>query len=160
MVRQLQDLCYKGNSPRQPTDLNRAVRAAVAADPTLAGRASLDLEPDLPPVQGTALDLERLAGVLLRGSSAATPPVPGSVRVQTGKGDGAMVWLRVEDAGAEPDRESLPRLFEPFVPVRAGDDGVAPALAKAIARRLGGNLRGETRVGGGMVFVAELRAAE
>jgi C4-dicarboxylate-specific signal transduction histidine kinase len=66
----------------------------------------------------------------------------------------------VEDAGADPDDALLPRLFEPFVPVRAGDDGVTLALAKAIARRAGGNLRGERRVGGGMVFTAELRAAE
>ena len=44
--------------------------------------------------------------------------------------------------------------------MRAGDDGVGLALAKAIARRLGGNVRGEKRAGGGMVFVAELRATE
>ena len=80
--------------------------------------------------------------------------------VQTGKGTGLAVWLRVADAGSDPDEALLPRLFEPFVPVREGDDSVALALAKAVARRLGGNLRGERRPEGGMVFVAELRAAE
>ena len=80
--------------------------------------------------------------------------------MRTGKGANPTVWLRVEDTGSNPDDQLLPRLFEPFVPVREGDDGIALALAKAIARRLGGNLRGERREGGGMVFVAELRAAE
>jgi signal transduction histidine kinase len=160
MVRRLQDLCHKGNPARPPTDLNRAVRAAVAADPSLGGRARLDLGAGLPNVQGTALDLERLAGALLRGSAGAAPPGPEAVTVRTGRGAGPVVWLQVEDAGADPDDELLPRLFEPFVPVRGGDDGVSLALAKAIARRLGGNVRGDRRVGGGMVFVAELRAAE
>ncbi len=159
MVRRLQDFCHKGSSPRQPTDLNRAVRAA-AADPALASRVRLELAAGLPPVQGTALDLERLAAALLRGPADPAAPAAGVVSVGTGKGTGAAVWLRVEDPGANLDDDLLPHLFEPFVAVRAGDEGVSLALAKAIARRVGGNLRGEKRAGGGMVFVAELRAAE
>ncbi len=158
MVRRLQDYCHKGSPPRQPSDLNQAVRAA-AADSTLAGRLHLELAPNLPPVQGTALDLERLAGGLLRGAAAAATGHE-LVTVATGRGTGATVWLRVEDAGPDPDDDLLPHLFEPFVSIRAGDDGVGLALAKSIARRLGGNLRGEKRAGGGMLFVAELRAAE
>jgi signal transduction histidine kinase len=153
MVRRLQDFCHKGSPARQPGDLNRAVRAAVAADPDLARRVRLELEPALPPVQGTALDLERLAAGLLRGSA-------GEAVAATGRGPGPAVWLRVEDSGPDPDDELLAHLFEPFVPLREGGDGVGLALAKAIARRLGGNLRGERRAGGGMLFAAELRAAE
>jgi signal transduction histidine kinase len=160
MVRRLQEHCQKGNPPRQSADLNRAVRSVVAADSALGERVRLELENDLSLVQGTALDLERLAAGLLRGASAAAPPGAAVVTARTGKGPGTTVWLRVEDAGAEPDNELLPRLFEPFVSVRDGDDGVTLALAKAISRRLGGLLRGEKRVGGGMVFVVELRAVE
>ena len=152
-VRRLQEFCQKGGPPRQPADLNRAVRAALGADPALAGRAGFESAPGLPLVQGTALDLERLAGALLRGAGT-------DVAVRTGQGPGRLVWLRVEDRGADPDDDLLPHLFEPFVTVRDGDDGVALALAKAIARRIGGNVRGEKRVGGGMVFVAELRPAD
>ncbi len=158
MVRRLQDYCHKGSPPRQPGDLNRAVRVALADSP-LAGRVHLALDPHLPPVQGTALDLERLAGGLLRGSAGAAT-TPGGVTMTTGKGSGSAVWLRVEDGGPDPDEELVPHLFEPFVAVRTGDDGVGLALAKSIARRLGGNVRGEKRPGGGMLFVAELRAAE
>jgi signal transduction histidine kinase len=158
MVRRLQDFCHKGSPPRQPADLNRAARAA-AADPAFAGRVHLELAPGLPPVQGPALDLERLATALLRGSAAAAPG-GGVVTVATGRGNGPAVWLRVQDVGPDPDDEQLGHLFEPFVPARAGDDGIGLPLAKAIARRLGGNLRGEKRAGGGMLFVAELRAAE
>jgi signal transduction histidine kinase len=160
LVRRLQDFCHKGSPPRAPADLNPAVHAAVAADATLADRVRLDLAPDLPPVQGSAFDLERLAGALLRASAGAAPPGPGSVTLATGRGTVTAVWLRVEDAGADPDDDLLLHLFEPFVAVRPGDDGVALALAKAIVRRLGGSVRGEKRPGGGMVFVAELRAAE
>jgi signal transduction histidine kinase len=154
LVRRLQDLCYKGSPPRRPADVNRAVRTALAADPGLAGRVRFEPAPDLPPAQGAPSDLARLAAALLRGAG------PGAVALRTGRGPDSSVWLRVEDAGPDPDDELLPRLFEPFVAVRAGDDGVALALAKAIARRLGGNVRGEKRAGGGMAFVAELRAAE
>ncbi len=160
LVRRLQDFCSRGSPPRQPTDLNAAVQAAVAADPDPAGRVRLELGAELPPVQGTPRDLERLAGALLRGACAASPAEAGAIVARTGKGPGAAVWLRVEDAGADPDDELLPQLFEPFVAVRPGDDGLALPLAKAVARRLGGALRGEKRAGGGMVIVAELRAAD
>jgi len=153
-VRRLQELCQKGSPPRQPADLNRAVRAALEAGATLAGRAGFEPAPGLPLVQGTALDLERLAGALLRGAGADV------VAVRTGQGPGRLVWLRVEDRGADLDDDLLPHLFEPFVAVRDGDDGVTLALAKAIARRIGGNVRGEKRAGGGMLFVAELRPAD
>ena len=152
VVRRLQDLCQKGGPPRRPADLNRAVRAALAAEPALAARVTFEPQAGLPPVQGAPPDLERLAGALLRGAGAAT--------VRTGQGPGAVVWLQVEDAGADPDADLLPRLFEPFVAARPGDDGVSLALAKSIARRIGGNVRGDRRAGGGMVFVAELRPAE
>jgi signal transduction histidine kinase len=160
MVRRLQDFCHKGSPPRQPSDLNRAVRAALDADPALARRVHSALGADLPPVQGTALDLERLAAGLLRGSASAEGPGAEPLTVATGKGAGAGVWLQVEGAGHDPDDEQLSHLFDPFVPLRPGDDGVGLALAKAIARRLGGNLRGEKRAGGGVLFVAELRVAE
>src|SRR5438270_742821 len=80
MVRRLQDLCYNRTPPQAAADLNRAVRVAVA-DASLAERVCLELKPDLPPVQGTPLDLERLAGALLRG---AVGPGQGTVNVQTG----------------------------------------------------------------------------
>jgi signal transduction histidine kinase len=154
MVRQLQDLCQRGSPPRRPGDLNRAVAAALTADPALAARVSFQPQAGLPPVQGAPGDLERLAGALLRGSGGE------AVTARTSRGSGGAVWLQVEDAAADPDDDLLGRLFEPFVPARAGDDGVALALARAIARRIGGSVRGERRAGGGLVFVAELRAAE
>jgi signal transduction histidine kinase len=157
MVRRLQELCYEGAPSRQPYDLNRAVRAA-AADPGVAGRVGLELEPDLPLVQGSRQDLERLAGALLRGAALVSGDV--AILARTGRGPGTAVWLSVEDRGPDPAQELLPQLFEPFLAVREGDDGQAAALAKAIARRIGGSVRGERRAGGGMVFVAELRPAE
>jgi signal transduction histidine kinase len=153
MVRRLQDHCHKASLPPEPTDLNGAVRAAVANP---LGGVHLELEPRLPRVLGTRLDLERLVAALLRGATTER----GAVTVRTGKGVGTAVWLRVEDACTEPDGELLARLFEPFVEARAGDDGVSLALAKMIARRCGGTLRCERRDGGGIVLVAELRAAE
>ncbi len=156
MVRRLQELCYEGAPPRQPSDLNRAVRAA-AAEPGLAGRVDLELDPGLPLVQGAPQDLERLVAALLRTAAVASST---AVRVRTGRGPGTAIWLQVEDSGPDPDEALLPQLFEPFVAIREGDDGLAAALAKAIARRMGGSVRGERGAAGGMVFVAELRPAE
>ena len=152
LVRRLQDLCGKAFPPRQVADLNRAVRAV------LAQRVRLELEPTLPPVQGTALDLERLADALVRGGSAGS--VVADVTVQTARGPGATVWLRVESPEANPDPTWLTRLFEPFVGLQPGEGGTALALARAVARRLGGSVRAEPRTGGGLLFIAELRAAE
>src|SRR4051794_18825501 len=57
LVRQLQQYCQEQQLPPGPVDLNRAVRAAVAA---CGLPVHLDLEADLAPVLGSAADLERL----------------------------------------------------------------------------------------------------
>jgi signal transduction histidine kinase len=155
MVRRLQELCYAGAGLRQPSDLNRAVRVA-AHDPALATQVRLELDPGVPLVQGAPQDLERLAGAVLRATAA---PASAAVSARTGQGPGPVVWLRVEDAGPDPDDGQLRALFEPFAAVREGGDGLAAPLAKAIVRRLGGSIRAERRVGGGLVLVAELRPA-
>jgi signal transduction histidine kinase len=158
-VRRLQDFCSQGQPPPGSADLNRAARAAVAARGGEGAAVSLELDPALPAVQGTDLDLERLVGVLL-GSAAAEAASGGTaVAVRTGRGPDSSVWLRVEDTAPEPDEELMPRLFEPFAGVRAGGDGGGPALARAIARRLGGTVRAEKRPGGGLIVVVDLREA-
>ena len=55
-----------------------------------------------------------------------------------------------------PPAESFFRLDGKVAFVTGGGQGIG----EAIARRLGGNVRGEKRLEGGMVFIAELRAAE
>jgi signal transduction histidine kinase len=152
--RQLQEFCHREQAGARTADLNRAVRAAVeTAAPGAAVR--LELADDLPAVHGTDLDLERLAGALAGAAAAAG----GAVAVRTGRGGESGVWLSVEDDGPAPDEDELPHLFEPFVAVRPGDDGYSRAVARAIARRLGGGIRAERRAGGGMVFVVDLREA-
>jgi signal transduction histidine kinase len=154
MVRRLQDLCQKGAPPRQSADLNRAVRVALTATPGLVPRVTFEPQAALPPVQGAALDLERLAGSLLRGAGT------GALTVRTARAAGGVVRLQVGAAGADRDDDELRHLFEPFAANRPGEDGVSLALARAIARRLGGSVRGERRAGGGLLLVAELRPAE
>ncbi len=151
-MREMQEFCQRGRPPLGAADLNRAARAAAAAHPA----ARLELAPDLPPVLGSDLDLERIAGVLLRNAAAAGAH---DMLVRTGRGAGGAPWLRVEDDGAAPDDEAIASLFEPFAESRPGGEGEGLALVKAIVRRVEGSVAGEKRPGGGMTFTVGLRPA-
>jgi len=118
----------------------------------------LGLAPNLPPVPGTAPELQRLGMYLLSNAAAAASGHDGRVAVYTELQAGKIV-LRVEDSGPSLTPEQLDRLFDPSCSGREGSDRLELAASKSLVRRLGGSIRGENRPGGGVAVVVELPAA-
>ena len=150
----MQDFCHKGQPPLGEADLNRAVRAAVSAHAGEGAAVSLELDPALPPVQGTALDLERLVGVLLSSAAAETASGETAVVVRTERGPDSSVCLRVEDTAPEPDEDLMPRLFEPFQTTKEQGRGVGLGLAvsRSIVDRHNGKIEVKSELGKGTTF--------
>jgi signal transduction histidine kinase len=143
-----------------PSDLNRAVRAAVAALGRRAAAAAadvrLELHPGPLPVPAADHDLERLCTFLVANAAAAAGD--GRVLVRTGLDDKG-VQLRVEDSGPAVPAEALAEYFELAGVRREGLDGLELAACKSMVRRLQGNLRAEKLPEGGVAVTAVLPSA-
>jgi signal transduction histidine kinase len=147
-----------GTEPRRN---GRGLKTAAKVRTVTAHRAGivLDLAGDLPPALANQTDLQRLLELLLEQAILANGQVGGPVTVRTRQG-GTFLELRIADVGPAVPAEQLNQLFEPFVFLRPGDDGVRLAVCKSLARRLQGRLYGENRSAGGMEFTLALPAAE
>jgi signal transduction histidine kinase/ActR/RegA family two-component response regulator len=133
---------------RAPLDLARLV-ADCAADCRASFAASgITLEVDLPAspvlVDGDATRLSQVVGNLLQNAAKFTP-AGGSVRLGLRTEDGR-AQLRVHDSGAGMEKETLSRLFQPFMQgdvdlarTNAGL-GLGLSLVKALVEMHGGSV--------------------
>jgi PAS domain S-box-containing protein len=111
-------------------------------------------------------DAEKTGQVLLNLLSNAVKFTPsgGAIHVECASEAGVVV-TRVRDTGAGIPRERLASIFEPFVQVERGltstqeGTGLGLSISRDLARRMGGELTVESRVGTGSVFTLSLPAA-
>jgi PAS domain S-box-containing protein len=147
-----------------PVDLNRILETAL----TLTSRelqlhARLEVElGSLPVAPGAFVNLghafvnllmnaaQAIESKLARGDGEGAADV---IRVSTSMRDGAIV-VRVEDTGIGIDEQALPRIFEPFFKTDAAGlgAGLGLAIAHDLVRRVGGDIRVESRRGHGTRF--------
>jgi signal transduction histidine kinase len=176
VVRSWQQYRRQPAPPALPADLNALVREAAealvgrrghdgAAPAVQLGTAAgpdgvslrLELARPLPPVSGPAHDLRRLCTFLL--VNAARAAGGGEVVAQTGQ-EGGRVVLRVEDTGPTPDPEEAGLLLAAAGPRREGTNALELAACVALARRLGGKIRAQSREQGGLAIIVELPPAQ
>jgi signal transduction histidine kinase/CheY-like chemotaxis protein len=139
-------------------------------------RLRLDLDPDLPAVQGDASQLQQLVmNLVINGAEAASGGI-GAVAVTTRLCDvreenlpraipptamqpGRYVCLEVRDDGAGMDTATLARIFDPFYTTKLAGRGLGLAAALGIVRSHGGGIEVETAPGKGSTFRVYLPAA-
>jgi signal transduction histidine kinase len=83
----------------------------------------------------------------------------GEVRI-TGRQEGAMVMIAVEDSGPGIDIDTRRRLFEPLITTKSKGIGLGLPLVKRIVERHGGTVVYEHRDGQGARFVVRLPRKE
>ncbi|MDF1504744.1 ATP-binding protein [Roseisolibacter sp. H3M3-2] len=131
--------------------------------PQLAAKSLRFARGECPPGLRVRADEERVRQVLLNLLSNAVKFTDAGGRVAVDCEQGPTeVAVRVRDTGIGIPPEALERIFDPFVQVgrdlRAPSDGVGLGLAisRDLARRMGGELTAESRVGEGSVFTLML----
>jgi PAS domain S-box-containing protein len=140
------------------------VEALVA--PQMAAKALRYASDVRVPELAVRADPERLRQILLNllGNAIKFTPEGGRIAV-TCDADASRVVIHVRDTGVGIPREALERIFDPFVQVgrdlRAPSDGVGLGLAisRDLARRMGGDLTADSRVGEGSTFTLLLPRA-
>jgi two-component system sensor histidine kinase BaeS len=121
---------------------------------------SVDIAPDLPPIQ---VDVERMAQVLgnLVSNALRYTPAGGGIDLSASAQNGS-VFLRVADTGTGIAPEDLPFVFErSFRGDKArtqpnGETGLGLAIAKSLVEAQGGTIEVESTPGQGTAFTIRL----
>lgn len=108
----------------------------------------------LPPIEADPSQIRQVFANLVENALHAAGD-EGEVKV-SGRIDGELVELAVEDSGPGVDTQTLRRLFEPLVSTKARGIGLGLALVRRIAARHGGTVAYEPRAGRGARFVVRL----
>jgi two-component system phosphate regulon sensor histidine kinase PhoR len=121
---------------------------------------TLDVPPDLPPVNG---DADRLVQVMVNlvDNAVKYTPSGGSVLVSV-REDGPSIRISVADTGLGIPQVDLTRIFERFYRVdkarsrATGGTGLGLSIVKHIVEALGGTISVESEVGRGSTFTITL----
>jgi two-component system, NtrC family, sensor histidine kinase HydH len=144
LVSRLLYFARSGHDARRSVDLNSLVREAIELMRAQADgqkvTLSADLDPNLPPLAGSAQALQQVV-LNLTANALQAMPDGGRLEYRTrwlpGK-DGAE--LRVRDTGPGVPADARARLFEPFFTTRAEGTGLGLALCREIVRQHGGSI--------------------
>ena len=116
----------------------------------------LELEPNLPPVLGNHLQVQKVLVNLLRNGVEAMREAGASsqaitVTVQTAAGK-SMAQITVRDTGPGIDAESAARLFSPFFTTKTNGIGLGLATSRSLIEAMGGQLWVDQDDGPGATF--------
>jgi PAS domain S-box-containing protein len=165
LVRQM--LAYAGKSRfvTERLDLSAAVRELAPLLRTSVSRLirwRLELDPELPPIQADAKQIQQLIMNLAINAGEAIGEREGDIAIRTfarGAGAEADVVLQVQDTGAGMDEATKARIFDPFFTTKFTGRGLGLSAALGIIRQHRGSISVETAPGQGTTFTVILPAA-
>jgi signal transduction histidine kinase len=125
----------------------------------------INLNDDVPEVQGAGNDLQRVLINLLVNARQATPE-GGWVRILLNHDEAnAEVVLTIRDSGSGIAPDILPKIFEPYFSTKSGPDssgkggtGIGLSSCKEVIDTHSGRIRVESSLGKGTAFIIRLPA--
>jgi signal transduction histidine kinase len=121
-----------------------------------------DLDPDLPGVDGDAIQLQQVVlNLLLNGIDAmrASPPSDRLLLVRSTFEPPGMVKVAVEDRGSGLEQEVIDQLFTPLFTTKKAGIGLGLAITRSIVESHGGRIWAEPVIPHGALFQFVLPAA-
>lgn len=141
-------------------DLNALIREILNLYESFASHIRLELEGELPLVQGDASQIRQVVhNILQNAQDALSGSEDGEVRVIT-RVEGERVALLFRDNGPGFPAELLAHAFEPYFTTKSRGTGLGLAMVKKIVDEHGGDVRLANRDGGGAEIRIRLRLAE
>jgi PAS domain S-box-containing protein len=160
IVGRVRDQIKKAPPRREPFDLNKAVREALAMVRSAIARNGIavntDLKDALVPVQGDRVQLQQvIVNLILNAVEAMSSDEKGarelSIKIEQRRADGG-VLVQVQDSGPGIDSENLDRVFEPFFTTKTSGVGMGLSICRSIINGHGGRLWAEANEPRGAVF--------
>ncbi|HEX9011205.1 MAG TPA: PAS domain S-box protein [Holophagaceae bacterium] len=180
LTKQMLAYSGRGHFVVQPQDLNQVVRELThLLEVSISKKVALhfDLDPDLPPIEADAAQIQQVAMNLVTNASDAIGDREGRIRIRTGlerlEGDrlqtaalpgqdlqpGSYAVLEVEDTGCGMNREVLERIFDPFFTTKSTGRGLGLSALLGILRGHNAGLRITSEPGHGSTFQLYFPAA-
>jgi two-component system sensor kinase FixL len=157
IIRQLRDFVSRGETGKAEESVARLVQEAstlaLIGAKSLAIRTKLDLDPSVPTVYASDVQVQQVLVNLIRNAVEAMS-VSGDRRltVRSAPAPGGMVEISVEDTGPGLDRTVRERLFQPFVTTKETGMGVGLSICRTIVEAHGGVIRADDNEHGGVTF--------
>lgn len=166
IIRSLRSFVTKEDSPFRPLDLKTIVREAmlIVGPEAYAHQVDVTLKfmPDMPKVQGHAIQIEQVVLNLIRNAVEVMDEIPFMLRyleLRTYIEDDLAV-VEVRDTGPGLPSEMLARMFDPFFTTKATGMGMGLAICRSIVEAHGGNLSAfPNKEGNGLTVRFTLRLA-
>lgn len=158
VIRRLGALYRRGETDIASIDLNGLVRETLdllrTELTTRQVRTAVELDPGLPTVSGSRIQLQQVLLNLLLNAADAMALVDPSQRIVTIRTStqGRLAQVSVADAGTGIAPADLARVFDPFFTTKTHGIGVGLAICRAIVVAHHGELVAENREGGGATF--------
>ena len=142
----------------RPTDINATIQDAVAISNHQMQlnevHVEVDLESNLPPIQGNANQLQQVFLNCLINAQQAMEGTPGRIRVSSHRTDDGRVELTFADTGPGIPEEIRDKLFEPFFTTKPTGKGTGLGLSVSygIIQDHDGEIEVESAAGEGSTF--------
>jgi signal transduction histidine kinase len=166
VIQRIRRFLRKNELEPSPLDLREVVREviALARRDTIMRRTavSLELDPDLPAVEGDRVHLQQvLLNLIMNGLEAMEETAPEDRRlvIRVRRASGSEVRVDVQDAGVGIAADRLEQIFAPFVTTRAAGLGMGLAITRSIVEAHGGKIWAARNPGRGTTFWFTLRAS-
>ena len=168
IVRAVKEFSHPGPAEKIPSDLNRAIASTVLVcrnEWKYVAELSMDLDPDLPPVQCVAGEFNQVMLNLIVNAAhaisdvvAARPGAKGTILVSTRR-VGDLAEIRVRDTGSGIPEAVRPNVFNPFFTTKPVGKGTGQGLSVAygvIVQKHAGTISFETEMGVGTTFIIRI----
>lgn len=167
VIRSIKGMVRKVGGQCQPLEINSVigdVMRIVRADALARGfTVAADLDPDLPPVNGDAVQLQQVFLNLIINafdSMRKTPEDSRRVEIVSRFGDTEVVETSVRDYGAGLPDGAPTRVFDRFFSTKGDGMGMGLAIVRSIIEAHGGTLGAENAEGGGARFWFRIPATD
>jgi len=159
VIRRLRLLLKKGEAKLEPVNLAEMVddvlRLMRSEFVNRNVSASVEINGDLPPVLGDAVQIEQVLFNLLNNACEAMAEVPAADKrllLRAEPEDGNRIHVSLTDRGHGLSAADLERVFEPFVTTKSHGMGLGLAVCRSIITAHGGLLWATNNAGRGATF--------
>jgi signal transduction histidine kinase len=124
-------------------------------------RAETQLDEQLPPVTGDAVQLQQvILNLIVNATDAMRAVRPRVLKVQTNRSPSGMVHVSIEDTGTGISASDRERIFDPLFTTKAAGMGMGLSICRSIIENHGGRIWVSAAAGRGAIFQFELPEAD
>jgi two-component system sensor kinase FixL len=156
IIRRLRDFVEKGETHKEPEDLNDVVEEAMTLGVVGAAEAGIKvtthLADDLPEVFMDKIQIQQVILNLVRNAIDAMQTAPERTLTVTTAMQAGLIHVTVSDTGPGLDPAVAERLFQPFVTTKESGMGIGLSVCRSIVEAHGGKISTIPNDGPGAAF--------